>query len=426
MSMSKSQFLIDTVDALPDLGMIKIGTMLRKHDILVGLEKTAEVGTRLAERENEIIADFYKLSAKAPPGFFGGMGKAVGAVFDPKSAAKSYKLMNKGTTAEAAAKASETLGGRLGIAGNRVARTARQNPLATGIAGGTAAGVGGYMVGRDRPQQNVVIKTGELLREGGRQFLKAMNPWAKESDHAESLDKIAAIGELNAKLNLILADTNIRQEIKEEAVKLGQDNHRECIATLKKLSSKKKSLTKTAEHTALPSSGDANNRDTAGGRMQKSINSTVSGAVDAVTGLFSGSDSPAMAGKFKQKSGGTVSSPGNKNFNDKNNIVAGPDTPQQMAAKAPSARSSGGAGSIPSAGGGGSPKFDDSTSAGRKAHRAAVGAPPAGGGGGIGVAGAAKAGAAAAAPSHKVDNSRAGILRESGWSDEQIKSISGL
>lgn len=244
--MTRSRFLLETVDSLPDLDLIKLGTMLRKHDILVGLEKTAEVGTRLVERENEIIAEFYKISAKIPPpGFFGGMKKAVGAVFDPKSAAKNYKALNKGATNEAAARASDTLGGRLGIAGDRVARTAKQNPLATGLAGGAAAGAAGYALGRDRQPNNVVIKTGAVLREGGRQFLRAMNPWAREQDYAASLDKIAAIGELNAKINLLLADESTRDDLKQEAIKLGQENHRHCIATLKKLASKKKDLLKT-------------------------------------------------------------------------------------------------------------------------------------------------------------------------------------
>lgn len=54
------------VPSLPDAGFLKLAKLLRQHDLVSALEKTAEVSGALGRKEDEILQTFYKLASRSP------------------------------------------------------------------------------------------------------------------------------------------------------------------------------------------------------------------------------------------------------------------------------------------------------------------------------------------------------------------------
>jgi hypothetical protein len=356
----------ENVPPLPNGRFVDIANMIGRYEVLNSLEKTAEVSQQVYRRESDIVQAFYKAAGLV------NLGKGI------FNAAKSL-----GPTASRVAKAakgvSKAATPALENAGNMAMGAVRANPMTSAALGTGAAAYGLHKL--TQPAAPRLMKyAAEAFVQGGVDLVRAVNIRADLSGVRDTLEKLGAIGELNAKLQIAIDSDELTDAAKCQAVKLGSENSRLCLETLQELvkyAEGKVSVGKAASGAGI-SKLDQGARNIAN-KMESGVRSLFgqpsggSRAADSVAGS-------------RTHAGGNTDMPGSGNMGatyskppEIKNIDGG-------LGKSPPAQTLGGGGSMAGGGRGaaggemkiiGGKSFDISTAAGRKAAHAAASAPSA-------------------------------------------------
>jgi len=209
------------VPPLPHGQYVRIANMIGQLDVLESFEKTAEISQRLYERKSAIVDSFAKISG------LGGLARGLWG------AAKSL-----GPTAQGVGSAAKAVGGAalpaLKNAGTMALNAAKANPMTS-----TALGTAGAAYGLHRlsqPAAPQVMKYAEAaFRQGGADLARAVNSQVNLSGLEKTLEKLGAIGELNAKLQIAIDSSDLSDLAKYEATKLGSENSALCLETLQEI-----------------------------------------------------------------------------------------------------------------------------------------------------------------------------------------------
>jgi len=237
--------LLQVVDPAPSTEFIKIATLLRKHEILMSMEKTAEVSRRRTEREQEILDAFYKEA-----GLLSGAATVGKSLWNAGKAGMRRAVSNYGDVGGGVRGVMHSAGAGAKRAVRSFSNSAGANALRQG---GRNIKQFGQQVANSGPVMNVrtnpaimgsnFAKTGEeqmayALMSAGHEFAKTANMRVNIEEIAEPLEKLAVIGALNYKLRTAVASEGLSKEAKAHAYRLGRENNEHCIDVLKDISEK--------------------------------------------------------------------------------------------------------------------------------------------------------------------------------------------
>jgi len=282
------------LDENPTKDFVKLARLIRSHDTLMSLEKTAEVSNKLLARESEILEEFYKLAFLGSALRLGGQAwKGLsGAMSGARAGYRSAKGMgvpNMLHRTAAGARRGASAGTKSGPTINMGMRSggpvhnphnlpaviqpqmARPMPGPSNIrylgnkpgavaapgrdwrgtvkrlapyAGASLIGgsVGASLTGNSQPpppQRYPQYKYGEEAtpEDVALSFYKAGSRLSSlyKNDVEETLQKLAAVGALNTKLKAAINSGDLSTSAVEDAYKMAAENNRHHIELLKSL-----------------------------------------------------------------------------------------------------------------------------------------------------------------------------------------------